>query len=43
VALPVEFARSDVGVALLLIGSAVIASVPAMLAYREPASSALRG
>jgi len=44
VVLPVEFARSDLGMALLLLaGSAVIASIPALLAYREPASSALRG
>jgi putative ABC transport system permease protein len=43
VALPVEFTRSDLGMAvLLLLGSAVIASIPAILAYREPASSALR-
>ena len=43
VVLPVEFQQSDLGVALVLaLGSAIIASIPASLAYRQPASSALR-
>jgi putative ABC transport system permease protein len=43
VVLPVEFQGSDAGLAApLIVGSAIIASIPAGLAYREPASSALR-
>lgn len=43
VVLPVEFQGIDAGLAVLLVlGSAIIASIPASLAYREPASSALR-
>lgn len=44
VSLPVEFAASDWGFAgLLLLVAAVIAAVPAALAYRQPAAAALRG
>lgn len=43
VVLPVEFHLSDLGLAMLLVlGSALIASLPAILALREPAANALR-
>lgn len=43
VVLPVEFQRGDLGLAaLLLIAAMVIAAIPAVLAYRQPAASALR-
>jgi putative ABC transport system permease protein len=43
VVLPVEFALSDLGLAAaLILGAAVIASIPAGLAFREPAAAALR-
>lgn len=43
VILPVEFQGSDLGLAgLLLLAAALIAAVPAVLAYREPAAAALR-
>lgn len=43
VALPVEFRLSDLSLALaLLLGAAVIAAIPALLAFRAPAAAALR-
>lgn len=43
VVLPVEFQGGDLGLALLLlVAAAVIAAVPALLAYRQPAVAALR-
>lgn len=43
VVLPVEFQRSDLGLALLLlVVAAVLAAIPALLAYRQPAVAALR-
>ena len=43
VVLPVEFASSDLGLATaLILGAAVIASIPAVLAFRAPAATALR-
>lgn len=44
VVLPVEFAVSDLGLALgLILGAAMIAAIPAVLAFRSPAAAALRG
>ena len=43
VVLPVEFQASDLGLAFaLLVAAAVIAAIPALLAYRQPAAAALR-
>lgn len=43
VILPVEFALSDLGLALgLILGAALIAAIPAILAFRAPAATALR-
>lgn len=43
VVLPVEFARDDLVLVLALLGvSAVLAAIPAILAYRQPAASSLR-
>ncbi|MFZ5676961.1 MAG: FtsX-like permease family protein [Pseudomonadota bacterium] len=43
VVLPVAFQASDLGLALLLlVAAAVIAAIPALLAYRQPAAAALR-
>ncbi|BCP52921.1 membrane protein [Kaistia sp. 32K] len=43
VVLPVEFARSDFWLVLALLGvSAVLAALPAWLAYRQPPAAALR-
>jgi putative ABC transport system permease protein len=43
VVLPVEFQMSDLGLAAgLVLGAAVIASIPAALAFRAPAATALR-
>ncbi|ASY58065.1 MULTISPECIES: hypothetical protein [Sinorhizobium] len=44
IAMPVGFAREDIAFAVTLLGfSALIASVPAILAYRQSPASALRG
>ncbi|APG85706.1 ABC-type antimicrobial peptide transport system, permease component [Sinorhizobium americanum] len=43
-AMPVGFAREDIAFAVTLLGfSALIASVPAIFAYRQSPASALRG
>jgi putative ABC transport system permease protein len=43
VVLPVEFHSGDLGLALaLLVAAAIIAAIPALLAYRQPAVAALR-
>ena len=44
IVLPVGFSREDIRAALLLLGaSAMLASVPALLAYRQSPAAALRG
>lgn len=43
VRMPVEFASDDVSLAIMLVvASAILAAVPAILAYRQPPASALR-